>query len=111
MSRVFICHDDGFLDFTDAERFGETHAVVTRDRDSEELYPDNASDLVPNVMVNIRRALQDFNPETDYLCLAGSPIIQAMCLYVLGQRRFPVGKHLRILRYSKREQAYFPVII
>ena len=98
---VFIPHDNGKYDLTNAVRYGERVVLFTRDT-----FPDTVDDELPKIMAVIgQKLVSRYDPMTDRLCLTGSPLYQVACAYALGWTRRP----LRLLRYDRLERAYYPI--
>ncbi len=115
--RVFIAHDDGRFDFSDAERFGALVTVTESLTDSADLYPDTVDERMPGITARVENTLlfgvgrhKGFNCKHDYLCLVGNPIIQALCLLVLG-RCLGAGRRIQILRFDSRARQYYAVTL
>ena len=101
--RVFVVHNDGRFDLTDAVRYGVLVNVYRRD-----FYPDETDERVPSVIRMAYDVLRHFDAGKDFLCLVGSPIYTAVCMYVLGS----MGKSpVHVLRYDRIAQAYYPIPI
>ncbi len=103
---VFVPHDDGTKDFTDATRFGEIYVIRRKF-----IYPDefvNDGYVLPEDI----RALfwfyaNRFDGNADYILPYGD-LVQILyftsCIVALD-------KLLRLLRYDRHEKAYMPVVV
>lgn len=111
LPRVFIAHDDGRFDLTDAERFGKLVTVICTFNYSSELYPDNADANVPKLMDTAREVLKDFKPTVDFLCLVGSPVIYTLCAFILGRKQQRVFQPIKLLRFDRKANAYYSVTL
>lgn len=111
LPKVFIAHDDGRFDFTDAGRFGNIVTVSESLTDSTDFYPDTVDAKMPAMVAKARNALQDFRPDRDFLCMVGSPVMQALCCFILGQNQRERRQPIRILRFDKQHQQYYPVTL
>lgn len=101
MSKVFITQDNGRLDFTKAQRFGDLKPVA-----AGEVFPDNAEDRVVEVHHIVEALFRDFDPDQDYVLLAGDPIIMAITCLHLGAT-FP--QDLNFLKWDRENREYYPV--
>lgn len=102
--RVFIVHNAQRFDVSDTHRFGRPVVLFTKD-----VYPDT-SDAVGmiHIMAYVRDALKDFDPDRDSLCLIGSPVYTAVCVFVLAQQGV---RRVRLLRFDRRASSYYPIDI
>lgn len=98
---VYVTQNEKRFDLSDLDRFGVPQHVFTR-----EIYPDTADEQIPEAMKRAYNVLKNFVPANDFICLVGSPLYQAMCMYVLGD----LGKlPVRLLRFDRQENRYYPI--
>lgn len=102
MARVFLPHSNGRFDVEDAQRYGALHVIFRR-----ELYPDEIDDQWESCIRRAEDALSDFDPDHDLLCMIGSPLYTALCVFLLGRRH----KAINVLRYDRLEHAYYQIPI
>lgn len=103
MTKVYVTQETN-LDFTPALSFGEVE-FITRD----ELSPMQNSIRNEVTIDQIRHAMSKFNPDEDYIVIAGSPYVAAVVFYVLG--RYRRVRYIRMLRWSNRDRMYSPLIV
>lgn len=100
MSRVFVTQESSY-NFSKAEEFGEVVFIVRDD-----LHNNKGSLHNERVIWEINRKLKDFNPEDDWLVIAGSPYIAAVVFLLLGRRGV---KNINVLRWDNRDYMYLPM--
>ena len=100
--RVFVTHETS-LDFLDAERYGEI-VFLTRD----DLHNIKNSLHNESVLRFIREGLRDYDPEVDWVVIAGSPYVAAAVFLMLGHKKI---QQVRVLRWSNRDRAYLPMYL
>lgn len=102
MATVYVTQETQH-DFTAAENFGYvkflTHLDLVNIRNSGH----NES-----VLMDLSQKLRKFDPEEDYIVIAGSPYITAAVFMLLGLRRL---KAVRILRWDNRDRKYIPLYL
>ncbi len=103
-SRVFVTQEAraGSIDYTPAKAYGNISFLTVMDFAPEE-------DSIYNVVLieEIRAKLHDFNAETDYMVITGSPVVTAAVFMILRERQTRV----RVLRWSNRDFSYSVVTI
>ena len=100
MSRVFIAYDDGHFNLKSANEFGKIITVF-----KDEPFTDEMDDLLPQVHRRARKVLEDFDPDTDYLCPIGPTLSASICIFILS-RKFP---RFKTLRWDRFDRAYYVV--
>ena len=116
MGTVYITHDDGSKNFTPALDFGsDIIALATRNVSA-------FSSLKPFI-INIQDKMGGFDPENDYLLLAGDPIIIGICTHlfmrkaqakaVTNRSKFDKSYegHIKCLKFDRRSGKYFVIKI
>lgn len=92
--------DRNKIDISDLHRYGAVRVLTSR-----HVYPDD-DEPGAYVLKVVTRALQGFDPNTDYLALVGSYVHMAACLYALGA----LGKTpVALLCYDRVFNQYYPV--
>lgn len=81
------------------------HCINNRFVFADELQGDGT--LPPAFLENMRRAVAQFNPETDYLVVSGDTM-QVIAFTSMLAVTYP---SYTILKYDRREDAYIPVVI
>lgn len=100
---VFVVHEvEG--DVTDAQRFGEIRYVNHRYINADEL---DGERLPTQFVQNMLNAAIDFNNRSDFVLITGDhlQLIAFTSMLVPGRRFY------RVLRWDRREKAYFPAMI
>jgi hypothetical protein len=69
MNKVWVVQENNYIDYSDAERFGEVN-FITRD----EIKPIRGSLINESIMTRIDSTLEQFG-EDDYLVLTGNPAV------------------------------------
>ncbi len=98
-SRVFVTQEarSRSIDYAPARAFGTLEFVTVMDFSSEE------NSLNNQVLVDeIRARLRDFDSESDYVVITGSPVVTAAVFMILRERVTSV----RVLRWSNRDLSY-----
>lgn len=102
--RVFVTQEarTGKIDYSPARLFGTLNFITVMDFSSEE------ESLTNKVLVDeIRSKLRDFNPDSDYIVITGSPLVAAAVFMILRERTHTV----RVLRWSNIHHVYSVVNI
>lgn len=92
-SRVFVVNDSGRLDFSDAERFGVLMTLTRK----VNVYEPNS------IRRELERGLESFDEETDYLCVGGNLVANAIALMCLKDG---LRKKVQLLIYDALESRY-----
>lgn len=81
-STVYVIQEQHYLDYRDAERFGELSFVTSRN------YPNQPNSIMAKQMPDtIARSLKGFNANSDYILFSGDPAMIfafGCCLMKLG---------------------------
>lgn len=101
-AKVYVTQETGF-DFSPAERFG-TVSFITAD----DVYNSKNSLHNMGLIRQVRRALRNYDPDTDFIVPVGSPYVQAVVFWVLGLMGH---ESISILRWSNRDHLYVPVAL
>lgn len=102
MAKVYVTQETSH-DFLPAEAFGEV-VFLTRD----DLHNIHGSLHNESLMHHIGRAAGRFDPDNDYVAIAGSPYVSAAFFMALGKRGV-LG--VNVLRWDNRGQRYIPIRI
>ena len=102
LHRVFVTQEAGF-NFVDAERYGELIFIA---RDDLWMIKDSAHN--ESVMLDIAARLRDFDPENDWIVIAGSPYISAAIFLQLGNKGV---RSVRVLRWDRQTSKYQPLYL
>lgn len=103
MPQVFVTQETNF-NFTPAEQWGDV-VFLTKD----EVSPVKQSLRNDALVDELRHKLLKYNPDEDYIVVAGSPYVAALVFYLLG--RYHRVKQVRMLRWSNRDRLYGPLIV
>lgn len=106
MSKVFVAHDSKVtLDRDVASAFGEitfvNHRYIFNDDISDTGHPPSG------FIDNMRQAVSQFNPEDDYLMIAGDQL-QVLMLAVALSRAYG---QFKVLRWDRQAEGYYPVVV
>jgi hypothetical protein len=103
---VFAVHpiNNPGVDLSAALRWGGIVYVNDRYINGDEL---NGQHLPPEFLRNMQNAANRFIPGTDYLLIAGDHLQLVQMSAYLGMAH----AYFRVLRWDRREQAYFPAQI
>lgn len=103
MNLAFVTQENPNFDYSPLEKYGKPTFVTASD------FSGSTNSLFnEDLALKIKKVMQDFNADEDFLVPSGSPLVTAFCLVALrdsGLDRFPV------LRWSNRDRDYKPVII
>lgn len=102
MATVYITQETQH-DFSEAEKFGGVEFLTAKDLNNNRNSPHNEA-----LMADIAHRLRRFDPEQDYIVIAGSPYVSALVFLLLGLRR---ERAIRILRWDNRDLKYIPLYL
>lgn len=101
MSHVFVTHESPKLDYSPAESWGELKFVTHKDyTPMGALSPFNA-----DLTREIKAVAKNFDSETDFVVISGSPLVTAVWFMALAERGV---KRIKVLRWSNRDNQYHP---
>lgn len=101
-ARVFITQENPNLNYLPAEQFGDI-VFLTR----EDFSPVRNSLHNDALIAEVRQKLKDFNPETDFITVSGSPVVAAVVFMILSEKT----KAINMLRWSNRDHVYQHLVI
>jgi len=101
-SRVYVTQEAN-LNFTPAEKYGEV-TFLTRD----DLVNTKGSLHNEEVLASIAFKLKGYDPQQDWLVVAGSPYVSAAVFMILGRMGH---RSIRILRWDNRDFVYVPMYL
>lgn len=111
--RVFVTQENGQLNYSRAEDFGQ---VVFLTRDDVSPIPGSLTNSA--LMEELAKKLGDFDFDHDFIAPSGSPTVCGLAFMVLGRSVELEAEHgngqpknLRVLRWSNRDRVYQPVTI
>lgn len=91
-------------DISSAAEFGQLTPINSR-----YIYPDELvgvnNRLPDSFLFNLRKAVREFNPQTDYLLLAGDNVQTVMMVAMLAVQH----SFFRVLRWDRKVQSYIPI--
>lgn len=96
-ARVFITQENPNLNYLPAEQFGDI-IFLTR----EDFSPVRNSLRNDALVTEIRGKLKDFDPQTDFVTVSGSPVVAAVVFMILAEKT----KAINMLRWSNRDHVY-----
>lgn len=98
--RVFILQEQSRYDVSAVKYYSDKFVyIVSRERiDPFDIYEFTE-------LVNHRLIMEEFNPEKDFICLTGSPILLSMFLAVLV-RKYAYVDQFKVLIYDARNSKY-----
>lgn len=103
---IYVVHPLGkSIDLTQAQTYGGLFYVNNRYVYSDEI--DDNGKIPFNVVENIRRAAHKFDPDRDYLLIAGDHLQLVTLASEISVRK---GWY-RVLRYDRVAQGYVPISI
>lgn len=102
--KVFVTQEakPGTIDYSPAKVYGNLEFLTIMDFSPED---DSIYNMV--LIQELRAKLHDFNPETDYVVITGSPVVAGAVFMVLRERQTKV----KVLRWSNRAFAYSVVTL
>lgn len=100
--KVYVTQETDY-DFLPAEKFGEVTFITNDDLNNTKgsLHNDK-------VFAQIRESIKRFDPDHDFIVIAGSPYIAAVVFTLLGRRGI---RHATVLRWSNRDRIYVPLFL
>lgn len=99
--KVFVTQETNY-DFTPAEQFGDVVFLTHKDLNNM-----RASQHNDRIVAEIKDRIKHFDPNEDWLVIAGSPYIAAVVFMLLGRKH----NAIRILRWDNRDFRYVPLHI
>ena len=103
--RVYVTQEphskNSFFDFRPAESFGDITFLTGDDLHNLRDSPHNEW-----LMRQLRRRLRKFNPEIDWILVAGSPYVSAAVFMILGSFGL---REVKVLRWSNQDKLYTPL--
>lgn len=111
MATVWIVNDGRSINFrnidlTDARAFGQIKMIGNSFVFPDQVGPGDT--MQPEILEPLRAAVEEFNPETDYLLPIGD-IVQVVQLAVLLVQRY--NAPIRTLRWDKQASTYYVVAV
>lgn len=101
-NKVYVTQE-GPHDFLPAQQFGEIVFLTAADLSNVK-----NSKINEILLTTIRRQLLRFDPEQDYIAIAGSPYVSAAVFLILGRLGH---RNIRVLRWSNQSRSYTPLHI
>lgn len=103
MSSIVWVTQETENDFRDAERWGEVRFLTVKDLNNNKNSWHN-----DELTRSLRAQIQKFNPEEDWVVVAGSPYVSAATFMLIGMRGI---NRVQILRWDNRDRRYIPMYI
>lgn len=103
MAIAWITQEIHTFNYTPAEKHGDVRFITNKDYS-----PSRSSLHNPSLTQDIRRVLENFDPENDYIVPTGSPIVLMVVAAVLAEKGLKV---FRILKWDNRDFMYVPMTI
>ena len=100
MPKVYVVQENPRLNYVDAENYGEVIFLTAKDYS-----PMKNSLINTQVLVDISRGMEYFDPDVDFLLLTGSPILLG---YAFHRAMIKRG-YIHILQWDGYRQSYIPV--
>lgn len=102
-STVYICQASPEHNYASLERFGTIRKIATRS-----IYPDEAETRAKHLADWSLQQLAQFDPDVDFIALAGDPAIISIVTAIAMSRAFQRGRpYIRLLKWDRNEQAYY----
>lgn len=101
-AKVFITQENPNLNYLPAEQFGD---IVFLTREDFSLVRNSLHNDA--LIAEVRQKLKEFNPETDYITVSGSPVVAAVVFMILSEKT----KTVNMLRWSNRDHVYQHLVI
>lgn len=106
-STVYVTQNDGRLDLNPLNKYGGQCALFGRS-----IYPDDAEERIKVMYEIAHNRLAKFNPDQDYLALAGDPVSVAMAVSVLTRLLENTGHDgFRVLKWDGIAKGYYEIKI
>lgn len=103
---VFLVNPAGaLLDLSGAREYGELRYANVRYIYADEIQDDGS--MPPAAELNLFQKAESFNPDTDYLLIAGDDLQLVALAAMLGAR----FKQFRVLRWDRQAKGYYVVTI
>lgn len=104
--RVYVVQEQGKLDYSDAERFGEVKFLTRFEYNG--LRNSHRNKLVTS---DIRLGLADFHPDRDYLLMTGSPVSMGYAFWLVMLKASQAGhSKLNILQWDRESYQYRHIV-
>jgi hypothetical protein len=103
-ARVYVTQETN-ADFSGAEAWGQVIFITAQD------FHNSDSSIANRALVaEIRRTLASYDPDLDWLVIAGSPYVAAAVFATIGLKT-PTLTDLMVLRWDNRDRMYRPLRI
>ena len=102
MAKVYVTQETNH-DFVPAQQWGEVE-FLTKEEVSPILHSLKNEALIDELL----HKLLKYDPDEDYIVIAGSPYVAALVFYLLGRKGV---RQVRMLRWSNRDKLYGPLIV
>lgn len=102
MPKVFVTQEAS-LDFTPAELYGEIKFLTRNDLNNIKGSLHNEG-----IVQEISAKLDEFDPQEDWVVVAGSPYITALVFMLLGYKGH---RSVKLLRWNNRDFIYMPMYL
>jgi hypothetical protein len=99
MSKVYVTQERPGFNYLDAERFGEIKFITHRDYTMPHTADNNKF-----LKEDIRVAVNEFDPETDYILLSGSPLVAGVVIGKIVKKHDPEA--VRVVKWDNRRSEY-----
>lgn len=108
MSKVLILQENPRINYNKAAEFGDLRFVTNKE------YTGNQSSLTdPEIVSNLKAAVDKFRLDEDYIVLSGSPILIGLAMCALASKLIADQSvdGLHLLHYNKNVDVYREVVI
>lgn len=102
-AKVWVTQEQPGFDFTPAEGFGEVNFLTNNDLTNNKKSLHNTA-----LIAALRHKLRQFNPDWDWVVIAGSPYVAAVVFMILAIHGH---REIRVLRWQNRDHQYIPMYI
>jgi len=97
MSKVYVTQENRRISFFDAERFGDI--IFMSDKDFS---PIKSSLMNVKIVQDIKKWMQDFDPDQDFLLLSGDPVLIGYAFHLAIWKK----GYIRILKWDQISKSY-----
>jgi hypothetical protein len=99
MSKVYVTQERPGFNYLDAERFGEIKFITHRDYTMPHTADNNKL-----LREDIRIAVNEYDPDQDYILLSGSPLVAGVVIGKIVRKYDP--EVVKVVKWDNRRSEY-----
>ena len=95
--KVYVVQENPKLDYMDADSYGDVTFIT-----GQEYSPMSGAPVNDRIVLAVRLAMQEFNPDRDYLLLTGGLTVVGYAFHLAIQKK----GYINLLQWDKRRNSY-----